>query len=329
MPEVISIGHDDDLDDDDYSPPRPSPRLNPIVIIAVGGALLLALVVAVVFFMTGDDSPQPTTTTGAAVSTTAVTPLDPSDSKAKAVQGALDAWAKFENTGDLAVVKETFDQNGPQVVGGQEPGSGFVNEVANIKARGQFTGTYSAKASNFASAGESNGRQLVVADVVWSQSGKADQQVRWVFELVGAGDGGQGWRVWTVRPATGGGAAAAPQDFCSAAKAAAAIPGNAALNGALDQAKSNDARLQVLRENTRLRLEAWRAMSAVAPAEVKPNVEIVVNGLEAQDKLVNSTKDLKKINEGLAKDTAITAIPSGVGPVVAAAQTQCGVTITY
>jgi len=260
-----------------------------------------------------------------------VTPLAASDSKAKAVQAALDSWAKFVNTGDLAVVKDTFDQNGPQYVGGKVDGKdvGFVQEAANNKARGQFTGTYTAKASNFGTVADGAKGPQVVADVVWSQSGKDDASVRWVFELVGAADGGAGWRVWTVRTASDGAAATAPKDFCSAVKAAAAVPGNVALNEQFGKTKKESDRVKILRENTAQRLAAWKDLQAVAPTELKANVDVVVTGLEAQNNLVNGTTDLNKIDKGLANDTAIKAISNGLEPVVSAAQSQCQVELKF
>lgn len=108
----------------------------------------------------------------------------------EAVRAALDAWARFADTGDVDALGAAFDRGGPQFarLRAEAPG------VAAGPAAGAPYG-FSATGMRVGPGSQENER-VVVADVVVSRSGETDQRFAW--ELVMRRSEGR-WRLWTVR----------------------------------------------------------------------------------------------------------------------------------
>lgn len=113
----------------------------------------------------------------------------------EAARAALDAWARFANTGDVDQLGGVFDRGGPQfarlqaeapVVGGRPAGG----------APYAFTATAMKVA-----AGSSAEERVVVADVVVSRPGETDQRFAWELVMRKSEDR---WRLWTVRERASG-----------------------------------------------------------------------------------------------------------------------------
>lgn len=108
----------------------------------------------------------------------------------RAATQALDAWARFASTGELATLDGAFDPAGPQMaalrlqaVGLAQPDVGaytFGADVLSVRA------------------GRNPDEEVVVADVVLSRPGEADQRFAWEIVMRRSGQSGA-WVVWTVR----------------------------------------------------------------------------------------------------------------------------------
>ena len=115
---------------------------------------------------------------------------EPVESVEDAAWAALDAWARFADTGDVDQLGVAFDRGGPQF-------SRLRAEVAGLAERpaGGAPYVFSATAMQVG-AGINKDERVLVADVVVSRAGEADQRFAW--ELVLRKSEGR-WRLWTVR----------------------------------------------------------------------------------------------------------------------------------
>lgn len=109
----------------------------------------------------------------------------PSGGEIDAAAQALDAWAAFASSGELAVVRESFAEDGPQFRRLEteapmikEGGASYVFELtdAGVVAEGVVRGT-----------------------VIVSRPGEPDQVFHWDIELVRDSDR---WKLWTVQNAS-------------------------------------------------------------------------------------------------------------------------------
>ena len=111
-----------------------------------------------------------------------------------AARAALDAWARFADTGDVDQLEAVFDPGGPQF-------ARLRAEAPGVAARPAAGAPYAFTATGMqVGAGSSADERVVVADVVVSRMGEADQRFAW--ELVMRRGEGR-WRLWTVRGRAG------------------------------------------------------------------------------------------------------------------------------
>ena len=107
-----------------------------------------------------------------------------------AARAALDAWARFANSGDVDQLEAVFDPGGPQF-------ARLRVEAPGVAARPAAGAAYAFTATGMqVGAGSSADERVVVADVVLARAGEADQRFAW--ELV-MRKGEDRWRLWTVR----------------------------------------------------------------------------------------------------------------------------------
>lgn len=107
-----------------------------------------------------------------------------------AARAALDAWARFADSGDVDHLEAVFDPGGPQF-------ARLRAEAPGLAARPGAGGRYAFTATAMqVGAGSSADERVVVADVVVSRVGETDQRFAW--ELVMRRGEGR-WRLWTVR----------------------------------------------------------------------------------------------------------------------------------
>lgn len=110
----------------------------------------------------------------------------------QAARAALDAWARFASTGDVAALRDTFDPAGPQL-------ARLSAEAPSVAARAAGGPPYSFSATVlYITTGRNQDEQLVAADVVLSRAGKPDQRFAWELVLRRSGPDA-GWLLWTVR----------------------------------------------------------------------------------------------------------------------------------
>ncbi len=150
------------------------------------GAILVvvALALAVARSLGGGGAVPTSTEPASTAAPTTVVVAPPAEAAAWA---ALEDWARFATTGDLDALRDTFDAGGPQFaqLAGEE-----ISPVAGPPYR--FDATIGPT-----SAGSRVGEQVVMADVVVSRPGEADQRFSW--EVVMRQGADQSWRLWTVR----------------------------------------------------------------------------------------------------------------------------------
>lgn len=121
---------------------------------------------------------------GVTVTTAELEVVSAEDSWIAAAQAALDAWALYASTGDLAVVQGLIDPNGPQF-------AQLLGEAPKIVAGG---GTYSFVLDKPAAAIR-DGFPVVSAGVVVSLDAEQIENLAWDIHLVEReGD----WLLWTV-----------------------------------------------------------------------------------------------------------------------------------
>ena len=124
------------------------------------------------------------------------TPAKPATPVEAAARAALDAWAGFASTGDVATLADSFHPAGPQL-------ARLRAEASAVAARASSQRPYTFSATALRPAAASGAEQLVAADVVVSRPGEADQLFAW--ELVMRRSGAQGrWVLWTVRDRSAG-----------------------------------------------------------------------------------------------------------------------------
>ena len=107
-----------------------------------------------------------------------------------AARAALDAWARFADSGDVDHLEAVFDPGGPQFARLRTEAPGLAASPA-AGAPYAFTAT-----AMQVGAGSYEDERVVVADVVVSKVGEADRRFAW--ELVMRTSEGR-WRLWTVR----------------------------------------------------------------------------------------------------------------------------------
>ena len=169
-----STGPDAPAASSDPPPPSGRPRL------AVAVVVVLGLVVAYML------------TVGRPGSTPArperLAPAGPE----QAAKAALEAWARFASTGDVAVLRDSFDPTGPQF-------TRLRAEAPQVATRSTSGAPYTFSAATLGtSQGTDPDEQLVGADVVASRPGEADQRFAWELVLRRAG-ANRPWLLWTVR----------------------------------------------------------------------------------------------------------------------------------
>ena len=107
-----------------------------------------------------------------------------------AARAALDAWARFADTGDVDQLEAAFDPGGPQL-------AGLRAEAPGLAARRAAGAPYAFTANGMqVGPGRSADERVVIADVVVSRVGEADQRFAW--ELVMRREEDR-WPLWTVR----------------------------------------------------------------------------------------------------------------------------------
>jgi hypothetical protein len=117
-----------------------------------------------------------------------------SESVEDAARAALDAWARFADSGDVDHLGVAFDRGGPQFARLQSEARVLATRPA-AGARYSFTAT----GLRVSPRGQDEER-VVEADVVVSRAGETDQRFAW--QLVMRNSEGQ-WRLWTVRDRVG------------------------------------------------------------------------------------------------------------------------------
>ncbi len=149
---------------------------------AVGLIVVLAAVLLWQFFDWSSDEPA-----GSDVVTIGTpAPVVVSDEAAwvAAAQDALDAWARFASTGDLAALDGFLDPAGPQY-------AQLVGEASTI---GSGEATYTFVLEN-AAAAMRDGFPVVSGTVMILRDGEIVDEVVWDLHLI---EGGTGWLLWTV-----------------------------------------------------------------------------------------------------------------------------------
>lgn len=104
-------------------------------------------------------------------------------------QTAVDAWARFASTGQLAEVANSFVQDGPQYQ--QFAGEAPSRRTAALGAPYRFT-----LADPVVLPDQPDGDRLVRADLTLTREGSDPQVFRWDLRLRRGDDGV--WRIWTV-----------------------------------------------------------------------------------------------------------------------------------
>jgi hypothetical protein len=120
------------------------------------------------------------------------------ESVEEAVRAAFDAWARFADSGQVDQLGVAFDRGGPQFARLQSEAPVVAAEPA-AGARYAFTAT-----GMQVGAGSHEDERVVIADVVVSRVGEADQRFAWELTMRRSESR---WRLWTVRDrgATDGG----------------------------------------------------------------------------------------------------------------------------
>lgn len=113
----------------------------------------------------------------------------PDDVLIASVLTAVDAWARFASTGQLAEVANSFVQEGPQYQ--QFAGEAPSRRTAALGAPYRFT-----LADPVVLPDQPDGDRLVRADLTLAREGSDPQVFRWDLRLRRGGDGV--WRIWTV-----------------------------------------------------------------------------------------------------------------------------------
>ena len=202
MPEVLDVrelGDDGDGDNEDLLAPAPGPPSTEASSTGAaaprpgpwrrrtGMAVVALLGLSVLYMLTVG---RPASTAPEPAPTKPATPVE------AAARAALDAWAGFASTGDVAPLAESFHPAGPQL-------ARLRAEASAVAARASSERPYTFSATALRPAPASGDEQLVAADVVVSRPGEADQRFAW--ELVMRRSGGQGrWVLWTVRDRSAG-----------------------------------------------------------------------------------------------------------------------------
>jgi hypothetical protein len=120
------------------------------------------------------------------------------ESVEEAARAALDAWARFADSGDVDQLAVAFDRGGPQF-------ARLQSEAPAVAARPAAGARYAFSATGLrVSQVGQEGERVVEAHVVVSRVGETDQRFAW--QLVMRKSEGR-WRLWTVRAASDGGRA--------------------------------------------------------------------------------------------------------------------------
>jgi hypothetical protein len=118
------------------------------------------------------------------------------ESVEEAATAALNAWARFADSGDVDQLGPAFDLAGPQY-------ARLRAEAPVLAATPAGGAPYGFTATGIqVRPGGGDGERVVVADVVVSRPGETDQRFAW--ELVMRKSEGH-WRLWTVRERTASG----------------------------------------------------------------------------------------------------------------------------
>ena len=118
------------------------------------------------------------------INTPAPVVVDDEEPWIDAAQDALDAWASFASTGDLAVLDGFFDPEGPQY-------AQLVGEASTVVTGG---GSYSFVLVN-PTAELAEGFPVVSGTVIVSRNGETTDELEWEIHLVEV-DGR--WLLWTT-----------------------------------------------------------------------------------------------------------------------------------
>jgi len=322
MPYVHHVSSDEDeLDEGDWHYEEPRER-SPIPWVPIGSAaaavVLLGILVFLLFGGGGGKKPSAsTTTTGAPVST--LPALAETDPRVVAAQAALDAWGKFEGTGNLADLGSTMDPAGKQYLA-------LKKQAESGKKRGAYTVVLTNPRLVGQTADQvAIGEQTVRADLVWKRQGAPDEAVTWDLVLRPRVNPPGLW-LFTARTASNGSSG----DFCGAAKQAEAALTQTDLTARLNAAATDADRLVIAKEAINQRAAADNKLAETAPEEIKAKAQAVATGWASYQSLANTAKsygDFDAINKKAGKDKAFTEGEKARPDVNAYVSQVCGVNI--
>jgi hypothetical protein len=167
----------------------------PVAIALVGSLLLAVLVLVVLPALTraGDSARvAPSPAASPPLVPTAEVPVSTTvslDRRIAAAQGALAAWGKFVEDGDLERLKPWFAEDGPQY-------RQLAEEAGALTATEGRTG-YLVLLREPSVLHEGPDRAVVGGKVTWARSSETEQEYAWEVVLRNAGE--DRWLLWTVR----------------------------------------------------------------------------------------------------------------------------------
>ncbi len=332
MPEVLSVETEDDLDERAYRAPSGGGgplggfgnNSSPWKLIVVLAALttFAALVGFVVFVRGGSSSPSSSSSTQPNGTSSTLSANDP---RVAASQKALTAWGKFAVTGNLDLVKGTFDPSGPQYAELQK-------EVPALQANPAGDPPYQYTLVAPTSIDTSDKTKATIRGVVHiTRPGESEQKLAWDITLSANPSGG--WWLSTVASAPAdyaNQALTAKEDLCTVAKEASQLPSDTAIGTKMNAEADFAAQLGVARQFYGTANDVWKRMVQSAPSNLRNQVATVAAGQQyTVDQLntVNTQDDYNTMVKNFSNSKVTKDANKALALVSQYTKKQCGVSV--